>query len=135
MSMTAPVPGPRPGYESPEPVSFHDKAALVATAARALIGVMCLAVAVLYLPAAFVTPILSGVSVMMLVTGAYASWQVARREPRLRSYARMVWWGCPALGLLIFALMLILGPGSFGPDWAGTFTPEVQQPATFVPAD
>jgi hypothetical protein len=101
MSMTAPVPGPNPGFVSPEPISVNDKVAMIATAARSFFGVLCLGVAVAYLPPAFVTPILTGVSVMMIVTGAYAAWQVARREPRLRIYGQMVWWGCPALTALV----------------------------------
>lgn len=131
----APVPRPRPGFESrdePE-VSWQERAALVATAARAVVGVLCLGVSALYLPTGFFTPVLMGVSVMMAVTGSYSAWQFARQVPQLRFYAQLVWWGAPIACVIIFALLWILGPGAFGPDWSRMVVE--QEPVTFQPAD
>ncbi len=112
-------------------MAVSDKASLVATTMRALLGVVCLGVAVLYLPSHVVTPILSGVSVLMIVSGAAGSWQVGRREDRLMPYARVVYWGCPALGVVVFLVMLLFGPGFLGPSWQELASPR-QQPATYV---
>lgn len=128
------APRPRPGFRSRPEVSTSDKAALVATTMRALLGVLCLGVAVLYLPSHMVTPILSGVSVLMIVSGSAGSWQVARREPRLFPYARVVYWGTPGLGVLVFVLMLIFGPGALGPSWEQMIGAQ-QEPATYVPPE
>ncbi|MFZ9886178.1 MAG: hypothetical protein ACO3JL_01645 [Myxococcota bacterium] len=119
MEPTSPIaPRPRPGFRSRRGVTTHEKAALVATTARALLGVVCLGVAVLYLPPQPVTPILSGVSVLMVVSGSYAGWQLGRREPLLRPYARLVYVGAPALAVLVFVLLPFIGAGGLGPDWS-----------------
>lgn len=118
-AVTSPiVPRPRPGYRSrPEGVPTRTKAALVAAVMRALIGVVSLATAVLYLPVHMVTPILSGVSVVMIVTGTYSVWRVGVAEPRLRQPTRVLAWVMPALTVLVFVVMAVLGAGSLGPDW------------------
>lgn len=124
------APRPRPGFKSRAPVSNSDKAALVATTLRALLGVLCLGVAVLYMPSHMVTPILSGVSVLMIVSGSMGAWQVGRRDERVLPYARMVYWACPALGLLVFVAMLVFGAGFLGPSWNEVIG--AQEPATYL---
>ena len=136
MSMDhAPVPGPRPGFKSrDEPgISLAEWTALVATAMRALVGVAGLAVSSLYLPPAKVTPILMGVSVMMVVSGSYSAFQLWRRQPALRFYCRLVWWGAPILCGVAMVLLAIFGAGSFGPDWAASANDDGT--VTFRPAD
>lgn len=119
MEPNSPIaPRPRPGFRSRPAVTTHEKAALVATTARALLGVLCLGVAVLYLPPQQVTPILSGVSVLMVVSGSYTAWQLGRRAPLLRPYARLVYMGAPGLALLVFLLLPLVGAGGLGPDWS-----------------
>lgn len=112
------VPRPRPGFKTRRPeVSAHLKAAFFAAAFKSSVGVFCLATSVLYLPAHKVTPILSGVSLMMLVLGCHALWKVGRDEPRLARYTRPLLWAFPLASLLVFGLMLLVGPGGLGPTW------------------
>lgn len=130
------APRPRPGYRSERPIRLSDRASLVATSARALLGVLCLGVAVLYLPSHQVTPILSGVSVLMIVSGSYACWQVGRREERLKPYAQVVYWGAPILGALVFVVMFAFGAGSLGPSWDSLVGREAPLPTIrYQPAD
>jgi hypothetical protein len=86
-----------------------------------------------------VTPILSGVSVLMVVSGALGTWQISRREERLKPYARVVYWGTPALAVLVFVAMLIFGGGALGPDWSSLTgaAPERSAPAPteYVPPE
>ena len=113
------VPRPRPGYRSqPQGIAPRVKAELIAATLRALIGVVALATAILYLPTHMVTPILSGVSVIMVVTGTYSVWRVGIAERRLRGITRALSWVMPALVVLVFVLMAIVGPGGLGPDWS-----------------
>lgn len=113
------VPRPRPGYKSrPQGIPTRTKAELVAAVMRALIGVVSLATAVLYVPTHMVTPILSGVSVIMVVTGTYSVWRVGVAEPRLRHLTRPLTWAIPALAVAVFVAMLVVGPGALGPDWS-----------------
>lgn len=128
------APRPRPGYRSRAPVSMTAKASLVATTARALLGVISLGIAVLYLPPQMVTPILSGVSVLMIVSGSYAAWRLGRREERLLPYVRVVYYGAPALGALIFVAMFVFGAGFLGPSW-DSLTGSANAPATYVPPE
>jgi len=131
----APVPGPRPGFKSSDAprIDIREWTALVATALRALVGVAGLAVSSLYLPPAKVTPILMGVSVMMIVSGSFSAFQLWRRQPLLHFYTRLVWWGTPILAGLVLVLLAILGPGFFGPDWAAVANDDGT--VTFKPAD
>jgi MFS superfamily sulfate permease-like transporter len=131
------APRPRPGFKSrperPERSSAAEVAAFVANTMRALLGVLCLGVAVLWLPPHMVTPILSGVSVLMIVSGSYGTWQVARRQPRFAPFARVIYWGAPALGVVVFALVLVLGAGGLGPTWSELAGQA--EPATFLPGE
>lgn len=129
------APRPRPGFKSRPDVRTSDKASLVATSARAMLGVLSLCVAVLYLPPHMVTPILTGVSVLMIVSGSFASWQLGRREDRLRPYAKVVYWGAPLLGVLVFVAMFVFGAGSLGPSWESIIGAPEAAPATYVPPE
>lgn len=120
------VPGPRPGYRTPRPVAditTHTKAALAAALMRAGVGLVCLAAAALYMPVHQVTPLLSGVAIVMIVTGTYSVWRVGIVERRLRRPTRVLAWLIPGLTLLLLAMMGILGPGSLGPEWRGPTAP------------
>jgi len=92
---------------------------LVAGAVRGLLGVVCLAAAVLYLPIHFSTPVLSGVSVLMCVSGSHTCWKVGRSDPRIQPVAKFLVWGIPIAVVLVFIAMMTLGAGYFGPDWYG----------------
>lgn len=128
------APRPRPGCRGQRPIRTSDKAALVATSFRALFGVFSLGVSALYMPPHMVTPILSGVSVLMIVSGSYASWQLGRREERLRPYVQVVYWGAPILGALVFVVMFAFGAGVFGPSWESIIG-EPDAPARYVPPE
>jgi len=111
------APRRRPGARTP-PVEMADRMALLAAAVRGGVGVLALFLSMLVLPAAQVTPILAGVSILMLVSGASACWSAGRREPRLARTARAFVWGLPIAGIVVVALTGILGAGSLGPSWS-----------------
>jgi hypothetical protein len=114
--MTDIAPRSRPGYRSPRPAPSQ-KMALIAHVTRGLVGVVCLGAAVLYLPVHFITPVLSGVSFVMIVTGALGAWRCGRADPQIARIAQISTWGLPILSGLVFILMAIFGAGGLGPDW------------------
>lgn len=119
--MSSIVPRPRPGFKSrrgPTGVAGSTKIALVAALLKTGVGLTCLFAAVLFMPIHMITPIFSGVSCVMIVTGTHSIWRLGVDEPRLRPTTRFLTWMIPGLVVFIFLLMWILGPGAFGPDWA-----------------
>jgi hypothetical protein len=98
-------------------VSTHLKAQFVASAFKAAIGGVCLVVPLLWLPAHIATPIISGVAILMLVSGAYTAWRVGVADRRLKTWARVVIWSAVVVTLGAFAATAILGPGAFAPSW------------------
>lgn len=132
------VPRPRPGFESADAAPVRDPnlgLLLFAATLRASMGVLCLGVALLYLPAHMWTPILSGVSILMIVNGTTAVWRVGRDHVKSRGWTRPLVWAFPGLSLLIVLAALVFGPGVLGPDWRQVAqAAEAQQPARFEPA-
>jgi len=104
---------------------------LVAASMRATVGLVFVAVAVLYFPIQLWTPIMSGVGILMVVNGCLGVWKVGRDRPPLRVVTRALIWGFSLACVGIFALMSVVGAGAFGPDWH-EMVPR-QEPATFVP--
>lgn len=111
------APKPRPGYKSPD-LAPSEKLPMIAHIARGIVGLVCLAAATLYMPASFVTPVLSGVSCVMIVTGALGAWRVGRRDPSLKTISRFTVWALPIATVVIFVLVAVVGAGGFGPDWS-----------------
>ncbi len=110
------APRPRPGYRTPRPGGgAAEKAQLFAGVLRAGAGCAGLFAALLYLPIQAVTPILAGVSILMMVTGCTSTWRAVRDAPSLKLVLRVLVAGCAAVTLLTLLLTWILGAGSLGP--------------------
>lgn len=91
------------------------KTRLFSAAFRCTLGVAGVALSMLYLPAIMVTPILTGISIVMVVTGTLNVWQVGRASPELKPVAQPMVWLFPLLVLVVFAVAFTVGPGAFGP--------------------
>lgn len=136
--MSSIVPRPRPGFKSrraPAGVAGSTKIALVAALLKTGVGLTCLFAAVLFMPIHMITPIFSGVSCVMIVTGTHSVWRLGVDEPRLRRITRFLTWLIPGLVVAIFLLMWILGPGAFGPDWGAPIPSEFDGTVRFQSAD
>lgn len=108
------APRPRPGFTSqPAGLDMTERAQLAAALVRIIAGLGGLGGTLLWLPITIATPVLAGVSMLMMVTGC-ASLQKATRHalPRL---ARIAVATCAAGTLLIIGLTVTLGAGAFGP--------------------
>lgn len=131
------VPRPRPGFKSrraPTGIPGSTKVGLVAALLKTGVGLTCLFAAVLFMPIHMITPVFSGVSCVMIVTGTHSIWRLGVDEPRLRRTTRFLTWLIPGLVVLIFLLMWILGPGAFGPDWAAPVPAEFDGTVRFQSA-
>lgn len=131
------VPRPRPGYRSRRPppgIAGASKVALVAALLKTGVGLTCLFAAVLFMPIHMVTPVFSGVSCVMIVTGTHSIWRLGIEEPKLRQPTRVLTWLMPALTVGVFLLMWILGPGALGPDWTAAPPPEFDGTVRFESA-
>ena len=109
------APRPRPSWRSRPAITPQDRAALLAAVVRGAVGVLTLFGSLLWLPAQPITPILAGVSILMIVGGATSTWKSGVREPRLARTARVFTWGMPIAALVVVALTGVLGAGHFGP--------------------
>jgi hypothetical protein len=113
-----PRPRPRRRPQLPDSgISPQLKMQFVASVVRSGLGVVGLLVALLWLPAHMVTPIISGVSVLMVVSGAYTAWRTGVADHRLKRWAQVLIWTAVVATLGAFALNLILGPGAFAPTF------------------
>jgi hypothetical protein len=111
------APRPRPGFKSRAGgvIPGGEKAHLFAGVLRAAAGCVGLFAALLYLPIQPVTPILAGVSILMMVTGSTSSSRAVRDVPALKSVAVFVIAACAVVTALTLGLTLVLGAGSLGP--------------------
>jgi hypothetical protein len=107
---------PRPRRRAP-PTSSLDRAGFIAGILRAGLGVLGLFGSTLYLPVHMATPVLSGVSILMMVTGCTTVWRVTRDEARVRPVARVLAVVCALATVVIVGLTAILGAGAFGPNF------------------
>lgn len=111
------APRPRPGFRSrrePE-VDPYEKARLFAGLTRAVLGCVGFFASLLYLPIHMVTPVLSGVSLLMMVTGSTSVWRAVRGAPQLKVLPRAVALLCAAVALVTVVLTMIVGAGALGP--------------------
>lgn len=108
------APRPRPGYRSPPAgMDMTQKAAMVAALVRVVVGAIGFGGTLLWLPITIATPVLAGVSVMMMVTGCVSLSKATRVAlPRL---TRAVAAACALVALVIVGLTAVLGAGAFGP--------------------
>ena len=111
------APRPRPGFRSrpDDVIRGGEKAHLFAGVFRAAVGAAGLFAALLYLPIQPVTPVLAGISILMMVTGSTSSWRAVRDVPALRRVPLFVIGACSVVTALTLLSTLLLGAGSLGP--------------------
>lgn len=111
------APRPRPGFRSrARAVEAFETASLVAGVVRASLGAAGLVASLLYLPIHTATPILAGVSILMMVTGSTSTWRSVRRAPAsYRKIPLLVAGGCGLVTAATVLLTLVFGAGTFGP--------------------
>lgn len=125
------APRPRAGFRSrdEDELDTQVKAAFFAALSRGFVGVICLFVSLLTLPIHMVTPMLSGVAIMMVVSAAYSTWRVGVVEPRLRRWTTRFVYGFPIVSVVI-VLVAWLGWGDPIRDaitrWRGAVAPASQ---------
>lgn len=114
----APVPRPRPGYQTKPSLSatMARFAPVAAGVIRAVAGVLAFSAALLTLPIHFATPFLSGVGLLMLVGGCLSVVKECRDEPRLRWFSRLFPLACSIIVVVVGVIVAIYGAGVFAPD-------------------
>lgn len=110
------APRPRPGFRSrPSSADSYDKARLFAGGTRAILGCAGFFASLLYFPIVIATPILSGVSILMMVTGSLSVWRAVLEAPALKAAWRVVAGFCALVTVATVVLTLVLGAGALGP--------------------
>lgn len=111
------APRPRPGFRSraPPQVDPYEKARLFAGMTRAVLGCVGFFASLLYMPIQMVTPVLAGVSLLMMVTGTTSVWRALREAPALKMLTRAVALMCTMVALVTVVLTVVLGAGALGP--------------------
>jgi hypothetical protein len=89
------------------------KAQLFANFSRAAVGVICFCIALLWLPVHMVTPILCGVSVLMMTQASYNAYRVGVQDRRLMVFVKVLVWLCVLLCLSAMVTAFTLGLGAF----------------------
>ena len=115
----APVPRPRPGYRTPEPLwsqTMSQWAPIVAAALRAITGVVAFVASLLAMPLHFATPFLVGVSLVMVVGGCTATLKVTRDDVLLRGFGRGFTLVVAAVLVVALLVAAVWGAGAFAPD-------------------
>jgi hypothetical protein len=113
------APRARKGFvSSDDGVPTEAYVSFIAAALRASIGALFVFMATLWLPVHMMTPILTGMGILMIANGLLATWRQARETPRLKAASRVFLYGVPFLVIVDFVLLGILGPSSIGPDWS-----------------
>jgi hypothetical protein len=111
------APRPRAGFRSrPAPtVGAQEMAAVFAGVLRAVIGLVCFFAALLYLPSTPATPVLTGVSLVLVVTGNLSVFRAARGLAQLKILPRALAAGSGVVVVVCVALTAVLGAGAFRP--------------------
>lgn len=118
--LSAYAPRPRAGFTSrdDDEIPTERWVSFIAAALRACIGALFVFMAMLYLPVHMMTPILTGMGILMVANGLLATWKLGRTAPRMAMFAKILVYGVPALVVLMFVALGVLGPASLGPDWS-----------------
>lgn len=113
----APVPRPRPGYQTPSLSQTMSRWAPVAAGViRAVAGVLAFAASLLTLPIHPATPFLTGVGMLMLVGGCVSVLKETKEIPALRTFARVFLLACCAGVVAILVVVFVWGAGLFAPN-------------------
>ena len=110
------APRPRPGFRSSrDRTAGGEKAHLFAAVMRAACGAAGLFAALLYLPIQNVTPVLAGISILMMVTGSTSAHRSVQNAPALQKVPFYVMGACALVTALTLVLTVVVGAGSLGP--------------------
>lgn len=93
----------------------YDKAQLFAGSVRAVFGCAGFFASLLYFPTQIATPILAGVSILMMVTGTLSVWRALLETADLRIVPRAVAGLCVLATAITLVFTLALGAGALGP--------------------
>lgn len=126
------APRARPGFKSqPTTLDMTQKAAMVAALVRVTVGVVGFGGTLLWLPITMATPVLAGVSLLMMVTGCTSLSKATRHA--LPHLTRWVAAGAGLCALGVVGLTLALGAGAFGPVRNAAPPPPGPPTVTFEP--
>lgn len=126
------APRARPGYRSqPTGMDMTQKAAMAAALVRVTVGVIGFGGTLLWLPITIATPVLAGVSVLMMVTGCTSLSKATRAT--LPKLTRLIAAAAALCALAIVGLTVVLGAGAFGPVRNMAPPPEAPPTVTFEP--
>jgi hypothetical protein len=113
------APRARAGFTSRDDgVPTETYVAFIAAAVRAGVGALFVFMATLWLPVHMMTPILTGMGILMIANGLLATWRLGRESRGLRAASRVFLYGIPVLVVVNFVILSVLGPSSLGPDWS-----------------
>jgi hypothetical protein len=128
------APRPRPGHRTPPKAPLwwvmQAWAPVAAGVLRSTAGLIMFAASLLTLPMTMATPLLSGVSLVMLVGGVAATSRSCRDDDRLRGFGR--WFPVIASGTagVVVVVAVVCGPGAFAPDLGGQPAPPARDDGT-----
>ncbi len=126
------APRARPGFRSqPVALDMTQKAQVVAALVRVVAGLIGFGGTLLWLPITIATPVLAGVSVLMMVTGCTSLSRASRLAmPRLTPVVALA---SAAGTIVIVGLTVVLGAGAFGPLRNMPPAPQGRPTVTFEP--
>jgi hypothetical protein len=99
---------------------------VAAGALRAAAGLVMFSASLLTLPMTTVTPMLTGVALVMLVGGVAAVVKSCRDDPALSSFGRWFSLSIAALAAVAIIVVLVKGPGAYGPKFHSPGAPMPQ---------
>lgn len=82
---------------------------------RAILGAAAFCGALLLIPITFATPVLAGISMLMMVTGCTGTSGVLRNRPSSRRIGHVVIGACAAVVVVTLILVGVWGAGAFAP--------------------
>jgi hypothetical protein len=101
-------------FVRPEPLALP---VLVAGAVRAALGALGAVASLLTLPIHFATPVLIGISLLMLVTGCAGAFQASRGHPHIRRAVWVLIAMCAAAVAGALLVVAVKGAGAYAPKW------------------
>jgi hypothetical protein len=122
------VPRPRPGRQTPPRRASLPLVGVAAGVLRAVAGALAFGASVVALPVHFVTPVLGGVALLMMVGGCLSVQRQARGHRSLRVVTRALVAFCAVIVLVSLAILGLYGPAAFGPDLPGPPPRQSEEP-------
>jgi hypothetical protein len=107
-------------FERPEPLALP---VLVAGVVRAALGALGAVASLLTLPIHFATPVLIGISLLMMVTGCAGAFQASRGHAHVRRAVLGLMSACGVAVAGALVVVAVKGAGAFAPKWQETPEP------------